>query len=374
LASAHMSLGDGAAALAAAKEAVSIGRAAGDRAGEAAALHAAARAHLLQGGKAGREGAFTSVKEGLDIFATLGDQSGEASCLLTMATMLLHSEGRLAEAMSAAERSRKLFLLVGDQRHQGLATHAVAQGNLMLGEVDYGLQTAMQAVVLARDAGDKFGEAAALHTATHAVVRKGRYGEALRMASEVQGLFRKMGNKQMEEAARRMVDQIKEALPTKAPGPSLSLRTQDDTASPGYFMRSITIDQKLSACVIWSAPVNQHMYIRYCLEFLKLVDDLKTAADGTKILVTTQGVTARQSGQDMAATKLSLNAATVWAMCRTLRLESPRLHLATIDLPLGATAHELTDCLNMAQDNSGPRSEIAFFMDRRNKLSVNTPA
>merc|ERR1712176_1132308 len=123
-----------------------------------------------------------------------------------------------------------------------------------------------------------------------------------------------------------------------------------------------------------SAPVNQHAYIVYSLELLKLVDDVKNQTAKTSILVTTQGVMARQLGQEMAGNWTAIAAAVVWGMVRTIRLESPRLNVSTVDLPTGASPHEITECFRSAQLNSGPRHEIAYFIDRRNKLKSNHPS
>jgi len=189
----------------------------------------------------------------------------------------------------------------------------------------------------------------------------------------VQALFRKQGNAEMELAAQRIVDRIQEAVPSRTPVPRTCIRAQDDVKTSGNAFKSAGLFEETPTCIIWNAPVTQHTYISYCLELLKLVDDLKTSTGKTQILVTTQGVMARQIGQEMAANWTGLAASTVWALCRTVRLESPRLMLYCVDLPAGASAHEITECLKGAQLSAGPRDEIAFFIDRRNRLEHNKP-
>lgn len=272
------------------------------------------------------------------------------------------------EAILAAERARSLFLMLGDKRRQGLASHTVAQGNIQLGEVDFGMQAAMQAVVLAREAGDRWGEASALHTATHAVVRNGRYVEALRMAKEVLALFKKLGSKQMQEAVTNMIARIQETLPTRGPGPRTYIQPHDDARLAGA---EKSLVQEQPTCVVWSVSLTQQLYLNYSLELLKLVDDLKNQTNKTTILVTTQGVMARQLGQEMAASFYGCAATVLSGVVRTVRLESPRLDVRTVDLPPGASPHEITECLRGAQLSGGPRNEIGFFIDRRNNLSLN---
>lgn len=270
----------------------------------------------------------------------------------------------------AAERARSIFLVLGDKKRQGLATHTVAQCHVQLNEADFGLQAAMQAVALAQKSQDRWCEASALHTATHIVLRKGRLAEGLRMAKEAQSLYGKLGCKQMEEAAKSMVQEIQEAMPSRTSVPRLHVEAQADVINPGHDHR--TIVQEHANCIIWNTPCTSLMYVMFGVELLKLVDDMKASAGkNTMLLVVTQGVWARQTGQEMPGNLYACGAAVVWAVCRTIRLESPKLHVCCLDLPLGASTNEITECLRSAQVSSGPRDELAFFIDRRNKLSVN---
>merc|ERR1719195_380148 len=126
-------------------------------------------------------------------------------------SLKLDSEG--LAALISAEMAKSIFLLLGDKKYQSLASHAAAQGHMLIGDYDLGIQSAMQGAVLARDVGDKWGEASAMHTATNGVLAKGRYGEALKMAKEVQNLFKSLGSEEMGSSAKRMVEKIQEAMP-----------------------------------------------------------------------------------------------------------------------------------------------------------------
>merc|ERR1712061_728650 len=132
-----------------------------------------------------------------------------------------------------------------------------------------GMSAAMQAVVLAREAGDKYGEAAALHTATRAQLDKGRLAEGLRMAKEVEGLFKALGSSDGEAQATALVTKIQEAIPAKTPGPRTYIQPMDDARLAGQ--RSLF--QEHPNCGVWTVPANQHTDIMYCLELVKLVDD-----------------------------------------------------------------------------------------------------
>merc|ERR1719382_828316 len=119
------------------------------------------------------------------------------------------------------------------------------------------------------------------------------------------------------------------------------------------------IHQENPNCVIWMAPVNQHSYVMYDLELLKMVDDMKNQTSKTTIMVACQGSFARQTGELAAPGIEGVMGMTCFAIVRTIRLESPRLHIYTVDLPPAATAGEIAECLRSAMQNSGNRDEIA---------------
>lgn len=267
----------------------------------------------------------------------------------------------------AAEKARSIFLVLGEKRYQGMACHAAAQGQLLMGFTEEGMSAAMQAVVLARDSGDKYGEAAALHTATRAQLEKGQLAESLRMAKEVETLFKALGNSEGEAQASALATRIQENIPAKTPGPRTFIQPMDDARLAGQ--RSLF--QEHPNCVVWSVPVDQHTYIMYCLELLKLVDDVKNVSGKTSVLVCSQAALGRQIGETQPGNLEGIMGNTVWAVVRTIRLESPRLHIATVDVPSGATAHEITECLRAAMIDSGNRNEIAFTIDRKQRLAKN---
>jgi hypothetical protein len=282
-----------------------------------------------------------------------------------LATMYLSMDGGGMDALMAAERARSMFLLIGDKKNQGLASHAAAQGHMLIGDYEFGIQSAMQAVVLAKESGDKMGEANALHTATNGMIAKGRYGEAIRMAKEVEMLFRDLGSKEMEESAQIMVAKIEAAIPARGPGPRTIIQPMDDARLGAQ--RSLF--QENPNCVIWCPPVNQHTYLMYCMELLKLVDDLKNQSSKTSILVTCQGAFARQTGEMMPSQIEGIMGISVFAVVRTVRLESPRLHISSVDVPSGATAYEITECLRAAMIDAGNRNEVSYCLDRKARVA-----
>merc|ERR1719401_83002 len=268
------------------------------------------------------------------------------------------------EAMMAADRARSLFLALGEKKLQGLASHLVAQAQLLMGETDTGMSAAMQAVVLARDAGDKWGEANALFTATNGQISKGHLAEGLRMAREAQSLFKALGSAEGEACAENFVLKLEDGLPNKIPGPRTHISPMDDTRLGAQ--RSLF--QEHPNCVIWTPPMTSQTYIMYSLELLKLVDDLKNMSTKTSVLAVSQGALGRQTGEVIPSRMEAIYGNSIWAMVRTVRLESPRLHISSVDVPTGATCWEIAECLRAAQLDSGNRMEVSYIVDRKNKL------
>jgi hypothetical protein len=281
-----------------------------------------------------------------------------------LAAMHLSTEGAAMEALMAAERARSIFITLGDKKCQALAAHAVAQANLLMGEVEFGMSSAMQAVVLARDAGDKWTEASSLFTATNGQISLGHLAEGLRMAREVMGLFKGLGSEEGEACAESLVLKIEDALPSKVPGPRTFISPMDDTRLGAQ--RSLF--QEHPNCVIWTPAINQQTYIMYSLELLKLVDDLKNMSTKTAVLAVSQGALGRQTGEVIPGKLEAVYGNSIWAMVRTVRLESPRLHIASVDVPTGSSAYEIVECLRAAQLDSGNRQEVSYIVDRKNKL------
>merc|ERR1719277_1108600 len=101
---------------------------------------------------------------------------------------------------------------------------------------------------------------------------------------------------------------------------------------------------------------------------LKLEDGLKNMSTKTSVLAVSQGSYGRQTGEIFPGKVEAIYGNSIWAMVRTVRLESPRLHISSVDVPTGATAWEIAECLRAAQLDSGNRFEVSYIVDRKNKL------
>lgn len=351
-------------ALKLAKGAVDLFRAEGDMRGEASALQTAARA-------SGTTEAASLLRRSATLCAASGDETAEALAQLRLADALLQCEGSMVEtfksrreAGNAAERARSLFLMHGDKINQARASHVAAQAKILLGDNDGGVEAAMQAVVIARSQGEKWLEAISLRTAMSGQVSKGSHAEAYRMAKEVKILFNKLGSKNMEEAVGAFMLQLEDALPKIHPIPRRTIAPMDANMN----LTGTSVFTQSTNCIIWTLPVTQQAYLMYCLELLKFADDLKSIPDKVNLIVVTRGVMARHTGEVCPSSIEGVYGTTVFAICRTIRLESPKLLVSCVDVPTSCTVHEMTECIRAARIDPGARNEIAFIVDRANQL------
>lgn len=361
--------GQHAEALSTAHSAAKLFGATGNKLGAAGALQTAAAASVTKAGSF--EDFLDLATSAIGLYQLESDLVGEAQMQLQFAKLLLSYEGTLQhsfkaklKAGQAAERARSLFLLLGDKRNQSLASHLASQSKMLTGDIEGGLDAAMQAVVLARNVGDKWLEASALRTAMGGQVTQGHLAEALRMAKEVQALFRKLGSTSIEEAIGALMLQIEEAIPKQGQIQRLTVQPRNNAMN----LSGSSVFSEVTNCIVWSIPVTQQTYILYCLELLKFVDDLKNVPGKISFLVLTRGVMGRHTGEPVPTQYEGVTASTVWAVCRTIRLESPRLLVTTVDVPSSATVHEMTECIRAARYEPGARNEMSFIVDRANQL------
>lgn len=311
------------------------------------------------------------LRQAVPFFGAAKDARGEAVAKLQLAAALLSYEGPLVEvfknrqeAAGVAEQARCAFLVLGDKRSQAKASNVAAQSKILLDDLEGGLETAMQGVVLARSCGDKVLEAFSLRTALAGQVSMGSSAEALRLAKEVKILFHKLGKKEIEESLDALILQLEEELPRIAAIPRRTILSKDTKIN----LQSNSLFSSATNCIVWSLPMSQLTYLVYLIELLKFCDDLKNIPDRVAFLVMTKGVMARHTGEMVPSQWTGALGTTVWAVCRTIRLESPKLLVCTVDMPSSADVHEMTDCIRAAQLDPGPRNEVSFIIDRTNQL------
>lgn len=351
------------------KEALAMAK----EAAELLSAEPAARGMALLTAGAAAEGkeACELLRQAVPFFTVAQDVAGEANAKLQLAAALLSYEGALTEvfrnrqeAAGVAEQARCAFLVLGDKRSQGRASNVAAQCKILLEDLEGGIETAMQGVVLARACGDKVLEAYSLRTALAGQVSIGCSAEALRLAKEVKILFHKLGKMEIEEALDTLILQIEEDLPRIAAIPRRTIVSKDAKIN----LQSNSLFSSATNCIVWSLPLTEMGYMMYLFELLKFCDDLKNIPERVAFLVMTKGVMARHTGEMVPSQWTGALGTTVWAVCRTIRLESPKLLVCTVDMPSSATVHEMTDCIRAAQLEPGPRNEIAFIVDRTNQL------
>eukprot|EP00747_Dinoflagellata_sp_TGD_P165240 gnl/TRDRNA2_/TRDRNA2_186263_c0_seq1.p1 gnl/TRDRNA2_/TRDRNA2_186263_c0~~gnl/TRDRNA2_/TRDRNA2_186263_c0_seq1.p1 ORF type:complete len:942 (-),score=284.44 gnl/TRDRNA2_/TRDRNA2_186263_c0_seq1:71-2896(-) len=361
IASAHLLEGNADAALGSAKESAALFKELNDMIGEACALHAATNAALMKENNA--EAAIKYAVDALLLFKTAGDASGEASTLLMIASMHL-SCGDSKQALSAAEQAMAHYLMTDNKKQEMLAAHLVAQAHLANRAWEQAIASAAQSIVLAKEVGDKCAEAAAIYTTSNAQIMKYVNDEGVNNAKKAAKMFGDMRLTNAVSACEILQQQSKERtekVKSKIPRAIMSLPAV--SGMEGRFGAGMkdTLSSRPQNLVVWGAQIGDTPYITYCLELCKLVDSLgKSTAAKAPVLIMSRGTHGRPMGEMLPGSMKHVNNMTIWAVMRTVRLEQPRLHIATVDVPAHEDAIGVGRCLLQAQQDSGARQECTF--------------
>jgi len=336
-----------------------------DRDAEAAAMQLATRAHLqIQNrDEEQQKAALSAAQDTTEVYADEEDKHGEATMLLI--TAAIHMSGAQKNARSAlqcAEQARTLFQEIGEKQSQASASYVVARANQELNNFSAAAIAAQQAHVLAKQTGDSWTQANAGFALSVAFQNQGRLKDALRAAGGAQTLFRELGLDSSSQEAENLYESCQELLPGQGERPPMALQFMPPVDS--FRAMKGALWQDAAQIVIWSKPFNDCAYVGYCLELLNFVNDIIKNASRTSVIVATRGVWARDLGEPINNHVKGTQAKSVWAVVRSVKLELPRLHISTVDVPMHATGKEIAHCFQEAIGNGGENGELAYMMDR----------
>ncbi len=166
-------------------------RQAGDRAGEAQALHGLGTVHLRLGR---HEQAADQLQQALALFRQAGDRVGQARALGNLGT----AEQRLGRYGSAVGHYRQalgLYRQAGDQVGEASVLDNLGSVEERLGRYGPAAEHHQQALRLFRQAGDRTGEAQALTNLGDIETRLGRHGRAAEHHQQALTLYRQAGDR-----------------------------------------------------------------------------------------------------------------------------------------------------------------------------------
>jgi len=344
-------------ALASLKEAVPLYQATCNKAGEAYSLQSLLQASLLKKKRsaADQKDAMTTARKAFLLFRDLDQVKGQAMVLSNIATLAMSPEGDTEAALRAAQQSGLAKQILGEQTEELLV-------NVKDPGAEFAVQAALQAGALARKAGDLRTEAESMYTIAFVFISAGapEAGRALAMKSHT--AFQQAGFKKGVDASKKLIDSLKNKLAVPRPKPMISYTPPSMDGRPRGDLMSDT-----AQTVIWSKAFGETPYIEYLLELLSFVNEIIKAASKTKMILATRGVNARESGEQMAPRFQDITGNTVWAALRTIRLEMPRLHIHSVDVPPHATGPEISEIFSCVQSHNDMASEVTFKIDRSSK-------
>lgn len=166
------------------------------KAGEGAAVHALAVAHLAD---QKTDAALTEVNDALGIFKSLNDRAGQGAALRTKINVFLADKKR-PEARGVASEAVAMFRAAGDAKGEAGAQLLVAEVCIQTLQSSDAVSAANEALRLYQDLDSKAGQAAALAAITTADFDN-EEGKAVWAATERASLFKGMGDRYQEADA-----------------------------------------------------------------------------------------------------------------------------------------------------------------------------
>mmetsp|Transcript_47809 Transcript_47809/g.138215 ORF Transcript_47809/g.138215 Transcript_47809/m.138215 type:complete len:668 (+) Transcript_47809:78-2081(+) len=139
----------------------------GNKAGEAAALHAKAKVSHAKGN---HDEAKEAAEGALEKYRAAGDAKGEAGCLHTLSRLHLDSKKvdeaekteALEQSLKVATEALELFKGMSDKNGQAAVSNTMAKVQFASGMFDEAQESSEKAYMLFQDVGDKNGQASAL--------------------------------------------------------------------------------------------------------------------------------------------------------------------------------------------------------------------
>jgi len=191
-----------------AKEAKDIFIALGDKAEAAKAVVAASAAALAKGTTAAEEQALSLSAEAVTLSKAAGDKAVEAKAL-QQAAMAYAARADMAGVTSSMSEAQQIYTALGDKKGAAWALQNMAEVYLMEQKTGQALVSAKQALQLFREVGIKSGAAASVGMVVQSLVQGKNIEEALRVAKEEAAACRQRNDKKGEGAALQGIVQAR---------------------------------------------------------------------------------------------------------------------------------------------------------------------
>eukprot|EP00408_Alexandrium_pacificum_P005698 CAMPEP_0171238200 /NCGR_PEP_ID=MMETSP0790-20130122/43352_1 /TAXON_ID=2925 /ORGANISM="Alexandrium catenella, Strain OF101" /LENGTH=854 /DNA_ID=CAMNT_0011704561 /DNA_START=43 /DNA_END=2607 /DNA_ORIENTATION=- len=327
-------------AMKAATEAQAKAKEAGDKALEVNSLRSMAEVKLAKGDASG------AIETATDMYTMASESSntlGEANAKFILATAVLSTDPGSQEGLRMGKEALALFDTAGDVFGQASTLYMLANGFFARCDLEEGLKCAREALAIFRSTKDAENEE----------VLKAMIEDARNMTAE----YRKQAPKRPMQLP---------ADPPPATGaaacPYTESRVPKDVLEPAVAARKYwgipkmvqndptvdAIERAPSHAIIFGQNLQDNIATQICVEFGDLVATMaKGDVAKIPIVVMTQGVNGRMTGEHIPHHITGVSSVTIWGMVRTVRQEIPQVHCLLLDFSGAQTTAQIPRNLRM---------------------------
>lgn len=343
--------------------------------GKAAAL---VKIASIYGLKKDRDKAIEAAKEAEALFTALNDKEGIGQAIMAQVDVIFKDEtGRSSAAEEVLPQTTKalsLFKAAKAKAGQTEALMKISQIHAALGDGPSAMKAAMQVQELAKATGDQGAEGRAWNVIARAHVNSKDMDGAMVAARKARTLCKDSGDLAGEKMALSTINLVQGQMAEAgsksgkagAKGGSLSKYNLAvcPVGDPARTKGKHAVKAMPGQCIIYGSALMEKSYMHTLLEVFSLVADIvQSSGGGVGLVVMTQGCAARNAAYNVGSqAKNTVTGGALWAACRSIRLEAPRMHIFAVDLAPHFTGNEIAKCVSVAQRDS------SFYPMSQNKL------
>lgn len=340
--SASMAKEDDAAAMKDALEAQKVSKDGADKKGEIAALRSIAEIHLQRGSSTA---AIETATEMLTLCADCGHTAGEAAAKLILANAILSTDQASQEGLQCGKEALALFDQVGDVFGTATTLYMLANGFFARAELEEGLKCAREALAIFRQTGDTMNEEILKQTIEQARAMTAEY----RKQAPKKPMLLPAGSGPPPSTGPEVSPITDSRVPKEALESAVASRKY--WGIPKMVQPDPTVDaieRAPSHAIIWGHSLSDNVATQNCVEFGDLVATMaKGDVAKIPIVVTTQGVNGRMTGEHIPHHMTGVSAVTIWGMVRTVRQEIPQVQCLLLDFSAQQTSAQIPRNLRM---------------------------
>jgi len=342
VASASMAAGDADGASKAATEAQAKAKEAGDKILEASALRSIAEVKLAKGDASG---AIETATDMLTVASESGNTLGEANAKLILASSVLSTDPGSMEGLRVGKEALALFDATGDTFGTANTLYMLANGFFSRADLEEGLKCAREALAIFRSIKDTENEEMLKQLIEEA---RGATAEYRKQAPK-RPMLLPAGSGPPPSTGAMACPVSESRVPKELLEPAVAARKY--WGIPKMVQNDPTVDaieRAPSHAIVFGQTLSDNIATQVCVEFGDLVATMaKGDVAKIPIVVTTQGVNGRMTGEHVPHHITGTSSVTLWGMVRTVRQEIPQVQCLLLDFSGAQTTAQIPRNLRM---------------------------